>query len=394
MTRPIRIALLTPGWPGHDTPNGIAAAVFHMAMGLKAEGHTPVIIALSTDGPTPEGIPVIPVIPRPWSLVQKVRSKLGTEDIAQEVCAESIADALERAANDAPIDAIIMEETQGWATASIRRGIAPVVIFLHGPWLLHKSVQSDGNTVTEAYRERREAAAFRAAAALISPSQNVLDAVEASVDVAHVPRCVIPNAFPAGPPSAEPRPDSSILFVGRFDRHKGGDTIIEAFRLLHDRRPETRLTFAGPDRGFRHENGRVIQMAEILDTLPDTTRDAITAPGSQSTEQVAALRRTHKIAVIASRYENLNYTMLEAMAAGQAIVSTRVGGPAEVFEEGKTALLVPPENPVAMADALERLIDDPALATRLGHAARVTLETGYAPEAIAQRTVAFLGESL
>jgi len=86
--------------------------------------------------------------------------------------------------------------------------------------------------------------------------------------------------------------------------------------------------------------------------------------------------------------------MLEAMAAGQAIVSTRVGGPAEVFEDDVTALLVPPEDPEAMAVALERLLNDPTSIARLGAAARAHLTANFHPKIIAQRTVAFLTESL
>jgi len=181
-----------------------------------------------------------------------------------------------------------------------------------------------------------------------------------------------------------------VLFVGRFDRHKGGDTVLDAFSRLHAVRPGARLTFAGPDRGVRRQDGTILTMETALSTLPSAARGALTALGRQGAGEIAALRRTHPIALIASRYENLNYTMLEAMTAGQAIVSTAVGGPAEVFEHERTALLVPPDDPRAMADALLRLMDDPALARRLGQAARERLVGGFSPEVVARETIAFL----
>ena len=389
----MRIGLVTPGWPGHNTPNGIATAVYHMAMGLKAAGHQPVILAIKIDGDLPEGIEVVEMARRPWSLVQKLKAKLGVPDIAQSVFGESLADAMDTAHAQHGLDVVIVEETQGWAHAMIARATVPVVVFLHGPWILHKAIQSTGSADDDARREAREAKAFRSATALISPSQNVLDAVKANVDVAHVPSSVIYNSYEAGAP-AERLGGRDILFVGRFDRHKGGDVILEAFRQLHARHPEARLTFAGPDRGFRADDGQLIQMADVLRGLPEACQAAITAPGRQTTAEVADLRKTHPIAVIASRYENLNYTMLEAMAAGQAIVSTEVGGPAEVFEDGKTALLVPSEDPTAMADALARLLEDPALISELGQAARARLERDFAPKVIAARTADFIRDAL
>jgi glycosyltransferase involved in cell wall biosynthesis len=106
------------------------------------------------------------------------------------------------------------------------------------------------------------------------------------------------------------------------------------------------------------------------------------------------MRSEHAIALIASRYENLNYTMLEAMAAGQAIVSTKVGGPAEVLEDGRTALLVPPGDPAAMAAALARLQADSALVSRLGQAAQDKLAQDFNPATVAARTVSFLKTAL
>ena len=389
----MRIGLVTPGWPGHNTPNGIATAVYHMAMGLKAAGHQPVILAIRIDGDLPEGIEVVEMTRRPWSLAQKLKAKLGVPDIAQTVFGDSLADAVDTTHAQHGLDVVIVEETQGWANAMIARTTVPVVVFLHGPWILHKAIQSTGSAAEDARREAREAEAFRSATALISPSQNVLDAVKANVDVTHIPSSVIYNSYEAGAP-VERSVGRDILFVGRFDRHKGGDVILEAFRQLHARYPKARLTFAGPDRGLRTDDGQLIQMADVLRGMPEACQTAITAPGRQTTAEVASLRKTHPIAVIASRYENLNYTMLEAMAAGQAIVSTKVGGPAEVFEDGKTALLVPSEDPSAMADALARLLEEPARISELGQAARAHLERDFAPQVIAERTVNFIRDAL
>jgi glycosyltransferase involved in cell wall biosynthesis len=78
------------------------------------------------------------------------------------------------------------------------------------------------------------------------------------------------------------------------------------------------------------------------------------------------------------------------MSAGSAVVSTRVGGCAEVLHDGETGLLVPPEDAQALADACLRLLGDPDLALRLGQAAQTDVAARFSPETIAREVVAFL----
>lgn len=76
------------------------------------------------------------------------------------------------------------------------------------------------------------------------------------------------------------------------------------------------------------------------------------------------------LAVLCSRSEGASNAILEYMAAGRAIVATSVGGTPQLLEDGVHGLLVPPGDPVALAEALLKLLDEPALAARLAAAAR------------------------
>jgi glycosyltransferase involved in cell wall biosynthesis len=76
------------------------------------------------------------------------------------------------------------------------------------------------------------------------------------------------------------------------------------------------------------------------------------------------------IAVSSSRFEGLSNAVMEYMAAGRAIVATAVGGNVELIDEGRTGLLVPSNDPQALADNILRLLDEPGLAVSLGGAAR------------------------
>lgn len=386
-----RIGFLTPGWPGHNTPNGIATSVYNLATGLHNIGKTPVILAQNTDGPSPPDIPVISLPALPWRLQDRVRAKLRDRGAVHDHVGREVAAAVAAAISEYGLDVLIMEETNGWAGVVQAQVPVPVIVTLHGPWVILKSLASLGTT-EDARRERREQKGFKSAAGIIAPSRNVLTAIENDTPLPDTPKVVLPNSFAddGSGPLAVSLPDRNILFVGRFDFLKGADTVLEAFTRLTDTHPDARLTFVGPDRGVQQPDGSVLHIEAALAALPDTVRAQITYTGPLDRAEVAQLRTTHAIALTASRYENLNYTLLEAMSAGQAIVSTAVGGPAEVLEDGTTALMVPPADPVAMAAALGRLMEDTTLTHHLGAAARAKLICDFSPEVVAEQTVAFV----
>jgi glycosyltransferase involved in cell wall biosynthesis len=77
--------------------------------------------------------------------------------------------------------------------------------------------------------------------------------------------------------------------------------------------------------------------------------------------------------------------LLEAMAAGRPVVATRVGGNPEVVVDGESGLLVPPQDPEALAAAVLRLLREPGLAQRLGAAARRRVEAEFTLERMVRR---------
>lgn len=84
---------------------------------------------------------------------------------------------------------------------------------------------------------------------------------------------------------------------------------------------------------------------------------------------VASLLAAADVAVLASHWEGSPLAVMEAMAAGKPVVATAVGGVPELVHDGRTALLVPPRQPRALAQALRHLLDDPTLRQRLATAA-------------------------
>jgi glycosyltransferase involved in cell wall biosynthesis len=89
--------------------------------------------------------------------------------------------------------------------------------------------------------------------------------------------------------------------------------------------------------------------------------------------------------VLPTVQEALGTAFLEAMATGRAVVGCRVGGVPEVVEEGKTGLLVPPEDPAALAEAILTLLADGELRARMGAAGRQSVMARYSVEEMCRR---------
>ena len=106
-------------------------------------------------------------------------------------------------------------------------------------------------------------------------------------------------------------------------------------------------------------------------------------PGA--TADVPGLLGQLDVAVLCSRSEGMSNAVLEYMAAGRPIVATAVGGNVELLEDGVTGLLVPSGDVVGLASAINRLLDDRALAARLGAAARRRSVERYSREAMVRR---------
>lgn len=388
----MKIGLVTPSWPGDRIPNGISTAVAFMVEGLEALRHGVAIIPLYPSG---QDDPRCVALPdgRAMQFTERVMSKLGWGEPWHTVFAERIAAAAQAAIRSHGIEVLVMEETQGWA--GVVQGLLPipVIMTLHGPWFIQTGLQIGPVTADDRRRERREAAALRRCAGITSPSRDILDRVDAQVPGLTALRTIIPNSIGLKPAVAyetlSDRQRKSILFVGRHDHRKGADVLLQSFEMLIRQGQDAYLTFVGPDGGVMQADGRSVMFPEALARLDTATQARITYLGAQTKEEIGALRQQHFVSVVASRYETFSYVLLEALASGAAAISTAAGGPCEIIRDGETGLLIPPEDPAAMAQACRRLLNDPALAAALGQAARRDVEDRFGVKPVAADLVTF-----
>lgn len=155
-----------------------------------------------------------------------------------------------------------------------------------------------------------------------------------------------------------------IFSCGRLNPAKGHLDLIEAVRLLRENGVDARCAIAGEDefggRGYR------LTLQQRISELGLT--DAVRLLGSVSEDSVRThLHRAHVFA-LASLDEPLGVAIMEAMSAGTPVVTTAAGGVPELVTDEVDGVLVPPRAPKELAGAMIRILNDPALATRLSTA--------------------------
>ena len=166
-----------------------------------------------------------------------------------------------------------------------------------------------------------------------------------------------------------------ILIVGRLSREKDHLTLIEAAGQLRGRfSPHVLVVGDGPERARLEERVRALGM-----------EDCVTLAGHRNSAE--AFYGIADVAVLSSWSEGSPNALLEAMAAGVPVVSTAVGGVPEIVSDEESALLVKPGRAGAMAAAVGRLLEDPALAERLVTCARRLILERYTPQERTRRLV-------
>lgn len=192
---------------------------------------------------------------------------------------------------------------------------------------------------------------------------------------------IVPNASPAPDVSNAERDPKDlavhVLFLGELGERKGVPLLLRAFTDLHTVSP-WRATLAGE--GAIAETRHVVQARG----LPDR----VIVPGWVGPAEVARLLAAADVLVLPSFSENLPMAVIEAMAAGLAVIATDVGATCEIVRDGETGLLVAPGDEAGLVAALHSLIDGPDLRRRLGAGARAFHRAHLDPAPFADRLTA------
>jgi glycosyltransferase involved in cell wall biosynthesis len=152
-----------------------------------------------------------------------------------------------------------------------------------------------------------------------------------------------------------------VLSVGRLTPGKGHHHLIRAVAILKGEGRPIALRIGG-------DGPEMQNLRKLIDEL--NLHSDVTLLGSLSEDVYLSEMRAADAFVLASDAEPMGVVYMEAMACEKPTIGTAAGGVGEIITDGVDGLLVPPQNPPALAGALRRLMDDPELRTRLGRAGR------------------------
>ena len=166
-----------------------------------------------------------------------------------------------------------------------------------------------------------------------------------------------------------------VVFLGRIVEEKGVLDLVRAFALIRVRFPVARLTMVGG--GIDSDTVSRLAVNLGLD-------DVVDQPGWTDPSEVVNWFTAADVVAVPSWFEAQGLSVMEAQAAGAAVVATSVGGIPDAIEDGRTGILVEPRDPEALAAAVISLLDDPGRAADIGARAAEQATRRFSREATAK----------
>lgn len=168
--------------------------------------------------------------------------------------------------------------------------------------------------------------------------------------------------------------EPTFLCVASLREYKGHAVLLEAARILRDRRVDVRVLLVGDG-----ELRRWIEARVARDHLGDRVKLLGALPHQQIPDLIAGATAMVLPSVRSrtGQMEGIPVALMEAMAAGVPVIATRLSGIPELVEDGRSGLLVPERDPVALAAAMQRIAEDPSLGEQLAEPARRAVREGF-----------------
>lgn len=388
----MNIVVVTPSWPQVANPNGIVTYYTNLVPALREQGHTVHVVTFEVykeDSHTH-------LIDYKLSFVEKALCKLreyvdpgywqyyyGSRSICHKI--QEIHEA-------SSVDVVQMEDSFGWHYFVQKKLPIPVVNRLHGPYFLN-SFETIKSRQTHR-RITREARAFLAAKYITSPSVNILKSTEKKYGKFWCESKALPNSMNIF--QYDDRWEFAsitkwqILFVGRFDNHKGGDVILHAFFKVKKKLPDATLVFIGPDKGLE-AGGEIVTVKKFMNLhgYEAEIDRSVFFKGKQDKKTINSYRKSSHLTVVSSRYETFGNVALEAIACGSPLVCSDAGALPEIIQHKKSGVLFENENVDDLAEKMEAVLYSDELANTLSDGGLERAESVFSPASAAAAMVDF-----
>jgi glycosyltransferase involved in cell wall biosynthesis/GT2 family glycosyltransferase len=371
--RRLRVALLSQALPGSAGSGGIGRYTFDLARGLHERGHEVHLFHKSEQplrryslgwvahGIPPEAYAPPAGHPRPV-LERNLRYALAVLRRMAELHAHGLS-----------FDVVHASNWNAEAAAVIRAGVYPTVLMLVSP--LAQVIATEHWEASDDLRAcvGLDAWQIGAADAVCAPSEGVLTSYRALMEITGevlarvrtVPLGIVPDG--AGRLERPGAGRKRLLFVGRLERRKGVHTLLDALPELLATFPEWECHLVGDDRVTLAEGGTMREQF-LARHRGAAWLGRVVFHGQVPEGELTAHYRACDLFVAPSLFESFGLIYHEAMQYGKAVVGCRAGGVPEVVADEVEGLLVPPDSPCALREALARLMRDEGLRRRMGEA--------------------------
>jgi len=374
----VRVLIVSGIWP--PDVGGPASHAPELAAYLRRRGHEVGVVTTADREPAAEAYRVdwvsrrIPVGIRHLAVAEKIRSRARSADVVYATSMVGRAAAGSTAART-PLAAKLT--TDDAFERAVRLGLYDAD--------MDRFQQFEGDVRIAALRHSRNAA-VRRASRVICPSA-YLAGMAVSWGVPRERVVVVPNPAPDLPPlpsragaRAEVGIDGPLLaFAGRIGRQKALEVALQALREAAG--VSLLVAGDGPEREEMERRAADLGLAGRVRFL-----------GSLPREKVLELFRAADASLLSSAWENFPHTVVESLAVGTPVISTDVGGVAEIVRDRENGLLVPAGDPRALAAAIVSFFGEPGLRERLAAAAAPSVAE-YGREEILGRIEAILREA-